>query len=394
MASSPTLLFLDLPPKTFVGIDLLSFNSSPNFHGISDVPKGLHFVYTGTDASLSIRHGIWLNIEATTTVHVLRWNPQEESLVIVPQGDAAAAEAFVRARTSRSQNLITYATIEGATSNLQEEPNSNEPTPENKDWPSLTSRLSPPTITRITPTNTLTSISSSPTDAETIPGLTHSEALSALPPDSHLNLLPINPKQTWAKDDIGALRTERARDHSWYLGHLMESISPGDRQAGAKVLLEELQFCFLMVLTLANYSCLEQWKRILSVVFSCRSALEEAEGYFVQVLKVLALQLGHAEDVEGGLFELREESGSAWLRGLVRRFRGVVEDVLGEDGELHKELARFEALMNERYGWELGMGFARRGMVQLEDGEMVEVTMDGADEDEEAGDWAPTIVDG
>ena len=95
-------------------------------------------------------------------------------------------------------------------------------------------------------------------------------------------------------------------------------------------MLGELQFCFLMVLTLMNYSCLEQWKRILSVVFTCKNALQEIEGYFVEILKVLRLQLGHVNDVDGGLFDLRDEVESRWLREMVRRFRRSVDEVMNE----------------------------------------------------------------
>merc|ERR1711939_102481 len=86
------------------------------------------------------------------------------------------------------------------------------------------------------------------------------------------------------------------------------------KAVGAREILGEVQFCFLMVLTLANYSCLEQWKRLLSVLLTCQAALDEVQGYFVEVVKVLAMQVRHFDDVEGGMFEMRDEGGSAWLR--------------------------------------------------------------------------------
>ena len=173
----------------------------------------------------------------------------------------------------------------------------------------------------------------------------------------------------------------------------MDTAGSGARKTGAREVLGELQFCFLMVLTLANYSCLEQWKRILTVVFTCREALGEIEGYFSEVLRVLELQLRHADDVEGGLFELRDEVGSGWLRGLIREFGDVVREVVDREGELGREMKRFEEAMQERFGWEVKGSVLRRGMLELEDGERVEVSMDGADEDEERGEWAPAVVE-
>jgi A1 cistron-splicing factor AAR2 len=403
MSSSAILIFLDLPPKTFVGIDLLSFDSSPNFYGISEVPTGLHFVYTGTDAAMSIRHGRWLNIEPGT-MHVLRWSGSNEHLFLLAPEDDAVQHARTNFTSTPSHSIIAYPALEAATANVQSSNNlsplaSTPPSSTTGAWPSLTSHISPRTITRILPQphdSTLTSISSAAadSDADRIPGLSSSEALSALPADSTLNLLPINLKQTWDDGDIGTVRTERARDRSWYLSQLVQRLTEGhEHHVAAREVLGEMQFCFLMVVVLANWSCLEGWKRILGVVCTCRQALEGAEAWFVEVLKVLKGQMERVEDVEGGVFELREESASAWLRELLRRFRGNVEDVLGEGSKLEREMKALEEMMRDVYGWEVGKGVLKRGMVQLEDGEMVEVSLDEADEDEERGDWAPVVVE-
>lgn len=397
MSPSPTIIFLDLPPKTFVGIDLLSFSSSPNFRGISEVPAGLHFVYSGIDASVSIRHGRWLNIEPDTQC-VLQWSGADESLSLLPSDGSSAQRALAALSPSRSQNLITYPALEAAAANAR---SNGETIPAGASdsasaWPSLMNHVSSGTISRITPTGALTSVSSAAadSDAENIPGLSRSEVISALPADSAMKLLPINLKQTWHDGDIGGVRTERARDRSWYLGKIVEGLGHGQaRHVGAREVLGEMQVCFAMVVILANWSCLEGWKRILGLALSCRTALGEVEGWFVEVVKVLRVQLGRVEDVEGGVFELREEAASAWLRDLLKKFRGNVEDVLGAGSKLEAELKGLEEMMRENYGWELGQGLLKRGMVQLEDGEMVEVSLDDADEDEERGDWAPVVVE-
>lgn len=163
------------------------------------------------------------------------------------------------------------------------------------------------------------------------------------------------------------------------------------RQHGAKLILGELQFCFLMVLTLANYSCLEQWKRLLTVAMTCKEALGEIEGYFVEVLDILSLQLKHADDVEGGLFELRDEVGSAWLRALIERFSENVKESGGT--QLNRAREEFEKEMKENFDWEGKGSVVRRGMLEMEDGERVEVAMDGVDEDEEKGEYAPVVVE-
>ncbi|KIW57062.1 hypothetical protein PV05_05666 [Exophiala xenobiotica] len=417
---APTILIVSLPAKTFLGLDLVSFTSSPNFHGITKVPPGLHFLYTGTDASLSIRHGRWLHIVPSTPPQVLQWDPATETLDLLDPNCAPARSAI---NSLSSRGLVDYTALQDATSDLaSRDASANSPAPDaetgderadSTDWPSLISHISPHLLTRVLSTNwAISSISSAPSDTESIPGLSHLEASNALH-QSPLNLVPVNLKQTWADADIGRTRTDRARDRSWYLSHLVDTVTLAgkDKAVGAREILGEVQFCFLMVLTLANYSCLEQWKRLLSVLLTCQAALDEVQGYFVEVVRVLAMQVRHFDDVEGGMFEMREEGGSAWLRSVWGRLRAVVEDAFsrGEDeaegkgkgkgtskvGEqgLKKEVENLQKLFEDKYGWTSEKDVLRRGMLELEDGERIEVSMAGVDEDEETGEYAPVIVD-
>ncbi|EXJ92877.1 hypothetical protein A1O3_01431 [Capronia epimyces CBS 606.96] len=404
-ASAPTVLLLSLPPKTLVGIDLLSFNSSPNFHGITNIPYGVHFVYTGTHASLSIRQGRWLRLTANGPQSlVLRWNSDTETLDLLDHDSKMAQSAIA---SVSSQGMVDYTALQDATSDLatrESEANTTSGRPseersESTDWPQLSSHISRRLFERVLSSEwVVSSVSSAPSDTEQIPGLSHLEANNALH-QLPLNLLPINLKQTWDGGDIGRTRTDRARDRSWYLGHLIDSLTPPkvDRALGAKEVLAELQFCFLMVLTLANYSCLEQWKRLLSVLLTSQSALLEVEAYFVEVVKILSIQLRHVDDVEGGLFELRDENASAWLRMLWGRFRGLVDEAYADEKEkgkaLRKEVDALQKFLQGRYSWQNERDILRRGMVQLEDGESVELAMQGADEDEETGEYAPLVVE-
>ena len=324
-----TLVFLSLPPKTFVGFDLVSFSSSPKFLGITKIPPGIHFLYTGTDASLSIRQGKWLNLNSNNLHQIFRWSSNTETLETVDQDEVT--DRHVISSIANGRGLVDYAALQRATSELATKDSENEDISleqstlaspeedrgESTDWPSLASHISSSLLTRVLSAEwVVSSISSAPDDTETIPGLSHLEASNALH-QLPLNLIPVNLKQTWADEDIGRMRTDRARDRSWYLSHLIQSItSPEkDKALGAEGLLGELQFCFLTVLTLANYSCLEQWKRLLTVFFTCRTALDEVEAYFVEVVKVLYLQVRHVEDVEGGLFELRDEQARLLVTG-------------------------------------------------------------------------------
>lgn len=466
-----SLIFLNLPPKTFIGLDLVTFNSSAQFQGISNIPHGLHLLYSGTDASLSIRQGRWVNLNAGHERRTLQWNVESETLDLLDEDAEIAQNVISSARGSASGGLLDYEALQAATSDLAakqsnatalrsmtarghgeeaEEAELDEENGQGNDhdeadpstWQDLTSHISPALLTRILEREwTTTSVSSAPSDTETIPGLSHLEANEAL--HQHpLQLTPIDLKQTWAADDVGRVRTDRARDRSWYLSTLVDAVSvalatatdnnntvstdtaatsattrektptppttttTNERKAlGARGLLGELQFCFIMVLTLANYSCLEQWKRILVVFFTCREALGDVEPYFVQMVGVLGEQMRRVEDVEGGLFELRDEVSSAWLRRYWARFRATVDDGIGGGGgggssgggrggqQLRREVEKVQKFFEDRYGWASEKDRLRRGMLVLEDGEMVEVSLAGVDEDEETGEYAPVVVE-
>lgn len=403
---------------------------------------GLHFLYTGTDASLSIRQGHWLRIprnaqsQAGRNVHVLKWNAETEHLDLLAE-DSLEAQSTVRGLQRLNRGLVDYTALRQASVKAQNEQGDSASRDHNGDedeatgtdadgdhnhedpWTGLTSHITPRLLNRIlsqsvdqdkpqkssahaTPTSTwtLTSVSTSPLDTEKIPGLSQDETDSVLNPTQTLHLLPIDLKKTWDETDLGSTRTERARDRSWYLQHLISMLQAGpgpsmqapSQQLAAKDLLAEVQFTFLMVLCLANYSCLEQWKRLLSVLFTCQTALTEVEGFFTEAVSILRTQLSRIEDVEGGLFEMGDEVGSAWLRRLLRSFREYVDEAAGAE-KLRVALKGLEEWLRERYGWADEKNMVRRGMVQLEDGEFVELQDDEVDEDEETGEYAPVVVE-
>jgi A1 cistron-splicing factor AAR2 len=90
------------------------------------------------------------------------------------------------------------------------------------------------------------------------------------------------------------------------------------------------------------------------------------------------------------LFEF-EVGGGGWLRGLLRGFKAVIEEVGSR--KLAEEMSEIEDLMREVYGWEVESAMLRRGVVELEDGERAELSMEGADEEDEMGEYAPVYVD-
>jgi A1 cistron-splicing factor AAR2 len=234
----------------------------------------------------------------------------------------------------------------------------------------------------------LSSGSSSRRDLEDIPGLSSKDL--SLQADKELRFLPIDLKQTWRDGATGRERTEAAQDRSWALSNLIESQCT---DGNGLEIVGELQFCFLMVLTINNFSCLEQWKRVLSLLFTCKRAVASRPDLFIAAIAALRLQLQHCKDAEGGLIDLADEGGSL-LKSLLVRFRNgldeigsmAVQDVLDELDDL-------EAYLKQEHGWQFGGSFAKTGVLELADGEEVYMDTTAYDEDDETGEFAPQIVD-
>ena len=387
------VLLLDLPEKALAGIDLLSFTTSPRFKGVKNLPPGLHFIFAASDSALSVRHGAWFYVSPGTgspQVFVKRWDGQTEDLVAeTSQTDVLTWKANLG--SIWKDGLTPYRqTVQegdsGAEGDYKEE---------SQDWNELTSRITQTLLSRICGLNpdhwSLTSASSGLMDLESIPGLESSNSMQH--PEKELRFLPVDLKRTWRVGATGRERTEAAQDRSWYLGDLIDNHSQaGDKRSREFEVLGELQFAFLMVLTLNNNSCLEQWKRILALLLTCRQAIQERSQLFLELLQTLRVQLSHCVDMDG-LFDMNEVGGG-FLRPLFKKFRNNLDDFDGKwKSDMMDELDELEDYLQKQFGWERGDSFVKRGMLDLEDGERVEMDVNDADEDDESGDYAPTVVE-
>ncbi|KAJ5229391.1 hypothetical protein N7489_010099 [Penicillium chrysogenum] len=411
---TPTILLPDLPPKTLVGIDLITFTSTPNFHGIRDLSPGWHFLYTGATETLSLRSGAWFYIGDITTagkgsndtalvpqgrnkngtqaalgpeIYIWKWDANTESLVALDSESDSARQESMRYKANlgsvwQSGGLFKYRSriapsmlVKPATESEPDEKNEeDQPKPQieariqteddaqteesgRRDWSGLTDRISPTLLSRVIgdpeidvdgrPRWVLSSASTANRDADHIPGVdSPAEALHgpemSEEPEREFGFIPVDLKRTWREGAVGRERTEAAKDRSWALGDLI------DREA-----------------------------------------------FMSEVLRTLSLQLQRCDDVDGGLFEIDGDEGGAFLRNLLMKLRQAVDDLVVDTGsEVKLELDKLEEWVKAEYDWELRRGaVVRRGMLQLEDGEQVEMDWDGNDEDDETGEYAPMIVD-
>jgi A1 cistron-splicing factor AAR2 len=387
ITKSSCVLLLNLPHSALGGIDLLSFTTAPRFRGIKNLPPGWHFVFTSSTSDLSVRHGSWFFVEGAKggnpEVFVKKWDPKNEELI-----EETDATERIRWRGNLGsiwrEGLSPYrqSAFQDSSDSVQEEKH---------DWKLLTEHISEGLLSRIVGNKpnhwSLTSASSAPQDLEHIPGLSSND--TEIQPEKELDFLPIELKRTWRPGATGRERTDAALDHTWALNDLIEQHCENDEMQ----VLGEMQFCFLMVLSLNNYSCLEQWKRILSLLFTCREAVITRSDLFVKAISTLRVQLQRSQDAEGGLFDLRDE-GSSLLKSLLHKFKLGLKDLSGTGkSDVMDEMDELERYLSEDHGWRLDSDFLRKGMIELEDGERVELEVTGYEEEDESGEYAPTVVD-
>ncbi|KAI5303999.1 hypothetical protein KEM56_006972 [Ascosphaera pollenicola] len=435
---APTILIARLAPRTFIGLDLLSFSSTPNFHGVRDISPGAHFLYSGTSESFSLRSGEWIFIgtgddfapqhegqvvlagqHQGPDIRLRRWDQESETLHPFNGEDATEKQEALRLRANLGQiiqsgGLLSYQDAVQGRRQSERVKDADEASVESADWCALSNYISPSMLTRILgeplidsdgrPTwKLLSSGSSALQDAEEIPGLTKAESAEGFGGhDKELGFLHIDLKHTWRAGAIGRERTEAAQDRSWYLWSLIDQIMTTQHGSsgqdgltfGEQEVLGEMQFTFLMILTLMNFSCLEQWKRILGLIFSCHNAITEKSTFFVKAIRLLALQIQHFDDVEGGLFEIGGDDGGNFLRKLLSSFIRTVDELdAGAAPDVKSEMEKLKQCVEKQLGWELRTEFTvRRGMLQLEDGEQVEMDVSDAEEEDETGEYAPVIV--
>lgn len=225
---------------------------------------------------------------------------------------------------------------------------------ETGDWAGLTEHVNPKLLDHLTQNGDwkITSASCAEEDRDEIPGLTAEDVGEE---EGELGVLGINLKRTWREGAIGRERTEAALDSSWAMSDIVERWQPRDRQEEEEwgdVVLGQMEACFLMVLTLANYSCMEEWKRCVGLVLTCKRAVRERQEWFATFLVLLRRQMERCEDVEGGLFDLSDDGG-AYLKGLLKGFQMTLGQVFGEsEGEdVREAMEALEAFLKREYGW-------------------------------------------
>ncbi|CAE7933669.1 AAR2 [Symbiodinium sp. KB8] len=107
-----SLLCLDVPPGTQIGIDLATYTVGGKFKGIKMIPPGVHFVSfaaVSKEGDMAPRTGRFLWFQQGQ-VHAWRWNPATEDFLCGPELGEGEAERYAEGvrRFEFDQFLGTY----------------------------------------------------------------------------------------------------------------------------------------------------------------------------------------------------------------------------------------------------------------------------------------------
>lgn len=372
-----TLLLLDVPPHTLVGIDTQMFSVGPAFKGIKMIPPGPHFLYY----SPSNREGnefspiIGFFVDASPSEVIVRqWDQQEERLVKLSEDEEERYSQAVKSLEFDRQ-LGPYTLSQYG------------------DWKRLSNYITKSTIERIEPiggeitvaceSEIVANIPSTPTERALAEQLKNSKFSRSVDKSQRRGsyYTPI-PRVIKNKGIHGQELTSLNLDKT----QLLESILINHFGGSEDLILGELQFAFIAFLMGQSLEAFLQWKSLVSLFLGCTEApLHTRSQLFTKFIKVIYYQLKYGFQkehtstggAEKGTLTLLDESwlSDSFLHHLCKDFFSLVLEAQVVNGDLLSWTRKFEELLEDTLGWDFQQKNAVDGMYCEEDDEFAPVVV-------------------
>lgn len=369
-----TLLLLEVPQYTLIGIDTQMFSVGPAFKGIKMIPPGPHFVYY----SSSNRDGnefspiVGFFIDACPSeVIVRKWDQQEERLVkLLEEEEARYCQAVRNLEFDRQLGPYTLSQY-GA-------------------WKRLSNYITKGVIERIEPVGGEITVASESEMVKNIPKSAMEKALAEQVSTSKFSTSVDKserrgcyytsiPRFIKRKGICGQDLTSLNHDKT----QLLESILLKDYGGCEDLLLGELQFAFIAFLMGQSLEAFLQWKSIVSLLFECTEApFHTRSQLFTKFIKVIyhqlkhGLQDDHTETAEKGASALLDNSwftADSFLHHLCKDFFALVLESSVVDGDLLSWTRKLQELLENTLGWNFQQKSAVDGIYFEEDDEFAPV---------------------
>ncbi|GLT57248.1 hypothetical protein SLA2020_302350 [Shorea laevis] len=368
-----TLLFLDVPQYTVVGIDTQVFSVGPNFKGIKMIPPGVHFVFYSSSSrdgkEFSPIIGFFIDVSHSQVV-VRKWNQQEERLVKVSEEEEGRYSQAVK-NMEFDQHLGPYDLSHYG------------------DWKRLSNYITKNTIERLEPIGGEITVTCESTMAKNTPKTAMETTLDEQLRNSKFSTSTEIPQKRGCyytsiprvikrKGIPGEQLTSLNLDKTELLETLLEKEYGGFEDS----LLGELQFAFIAFLMGQSLEAFIQWKSLVSLLFGCTEApFRTRSQMFTKFIKVLYYQLKYSlqkdrtlEDTgASALLDDSWFSSDSFLHRLCKDFFSLLQDASVVDGDLLSWARKLEELLENSLGWDFQQKSAVDGIYFEENDEYAPV---------------------
>ncbi|KAL1308172.1 hypothetical protein HN51_050112 [Arachis hypogaea] len=364
-----TLLFLDVPQYTLLGIDTQMFSVGPSFKGIKMIPPGIHFVYysssTREGKEFSPIIGFFIDVGPSEVI-VRKWDKQEERLVKVSEEEE---ERYIQAvknlefdRQLGPYNLSHY-----------------------EEWKQLSNFITKSVIERLEPiggeitieceNDVVRSSSAQKTPMENAldKQLKESNSATSVGESQRKGCYYTSiPRVVKCKGISGQELTSLNLDKT----QLLETLLAKEYGCSEDLLLGELQFAFIAFLMGQSLEAFFQWKSLVSLFLGCSEApFKTRTQLFTKFIRVIYYQLKYGlqkdriDESGPSLLDDSWLSADSFLHRLCKDFFSLLEDGSVVDGDLLSWARKFKELLENNLGWEFQHGSAIDGMYFEEDDE-------------------------
>ncbi|KAK9314637.1 A1 cistron-splicing factor [Lipomyces starkeyi] len=311
-----TLILYNIPDKCLLGIDLQFFTSTADFNGIKLIPDGVHVLHwsSPTPGPTGIENAI------PTSSKITNNHDEDDSDNVLLKSQAVRESENIVMSNMNLRMAVFFEASEGKTTSMSWDDEAEEFVTSKRDvddvslqklyphlisypqsspeFAALTFLLSPKLLSTYLPESYNKAVPVSSITASSTDSLLLSQAILKAPSSSNRSTplddtdsfrflnFDLKRQRTWREGAVGRELTTAALDRSWFLGDLVSRERNGDYNA----VLAELQLCFVLLVLLANYSAAEQWKRIVELLCTCKSAVSSQPELYRKFLDTLDAQ--------------------------------------------------------------------------------------------------------
>ncbi|KAL2457528.1 AAR2 protein family [Forsythia ovata] len=370
-----TLLVLDVPQYTLVGIDTQMFSTGPHFKGIKMIPPGVHFIYYSSSnregSEFSPIIGFFIDASPSQVI-VRKWDQKEEHFVKLCEEEEERYSDAVR-RLEFDKNLGPYTLTHYG------------------EWKCLSNYITKNTIQRIEPVGGEITIACESEMVGSIPKTAMEKAMIEQLKNTKFSK-PIEKSQKRGcyytpiprvvkhkgihSEDLTIMNLDKTQ--------LLESILTKAYEGDEDSLLGELQFAFIAFLMGQSLEAFIQWKLLIGLLLGCTEApLHTRSRLFTKFIQVLYYQLkyGFKTDLKDtgtadkGVTALLDESwiSDSFLHRLCKDFFSLILEAPVVDGDLLIWTRKLKELLEDSLGWQFNENSAVDGMYFEDDDEYAPV---------------------